>query len=349
VPNDVYRSWLNNSNQIDLNFFQLRDQAGNALPAVAPPNLRDFSNGRSPLDAPHTWDLAFSVDPFSRGLANSEVRRRSDDGHAVGADVYYTNPSMFVVPTNGGLFRNHVVGLSDANPLENIDGIQLWNPPGETDYPGFFATADKIYYALSNTPDLLFGDRVNNNWGVFRLGATMGLGGNDRVDALITDKDWNPDGIVEAIFSLTPDSPSLWGLDLQPGIAGFDDDFNGFVDDLSEVGLGDDFSAADLFYTSFNGWSRIAVTGDVKFGAIPMNGFPALDQNLPFIAGNLGLLATDNIDAIELAQTGTFLNIPMIVPAPGVWVVVPEPSSIALGLVALAMFVPRALARRAKS
>ncbi|MFN7767022.1 MAG: hypothetical protein ACK5WR_14085 [Planctomycetaceae bacterium] len=341
-PTRVYYSPLNGTNFLDPISNSLIDRFGNPLPLVPPPDLLDFSNGKSPMDAAHTWDLAFSVDATSVGALGSSVNFRATNGHAVGADIFFSNPTLIPIQSNRWLVGNTNFGLLDkANLAENIDGMQLWQPPTEVDYPGFIPSGDTIYYALDNTPDLLFANTLMV--GVFKQGVLdIGLNPLDRIDALITDPISNSDGKIEAVFSLTRNSPSLHGLDGLPGWANFDDDGNGLIDDLGEVGLGDDDSPADLFYTNFGGTFRIARTGDVSFGA------PGLNQFIDFRAENLGLLSTDNIDAIDLALTGTWMQMPDGIGPVDQPVFIPEPSSVSMSLVGLLVCGLCAIARRSQ-
>jgi hypothetical protein len=130
------------------------------------------------------------------------------------------------------------------------------------------------------------------NLTVYAPPATMGLGPNDAIDALVlSDVDGSscilsPNGLLdpgydEALFSLTPDSPSLWGADGAPGVAGMDDNGTGGTDDPSETGWpgSDDLSPADIFYTTFTG------TGIT---------------NIYATAAKLGLLTTDDVDAADV-------------------------------------------------
>ncbi len=112
------------------------------------------------------------------------------------------------------------------------------------------------------------------NFGMYAGPGTMGLTPADTIDALVlSDTEAGhtpfvvptPDGILqpnaadEALFSLSRSSPSLFGLDLLPGVAGFDDDGINGVDDFGETGLGDDSSPADIFYTNFDGSSVLFI------------------------------------------------------------------------------------------
>ena len=65
-----------------------------------------------------------------------------------------------------------------------------------------------------------------------------------------------------------------------PGLVGVDDDEQNGIDDLGEVGLGDDCSAADVFYSTFDGTSTVFAEAET-----------------------LGLRATDNIDSLEIAPS----------------------------------------------
>ena len=316
-------------------------------------DVNALSAGWDPLDFEHTWDLLFSVDPFSVGRdgpapGRSQVNVSSAAGRPVGAELYFTNPQLMTnvaagAPTNRMLpfFLAPDLGLDAFAPLENVDALEVWDQVSagnEVPYPGFDRTGDDVFYSLAGVADIFRAPQAGPAGAtvLFQPGAAMGLGFGDDLDAMILDALFTQtqpvgagnDGIDEAIFSLAPSSPSLWGNDGAPGVAGVDDDGNGIVDDLAEVGLGDDWSAADLFYTDFTGGFRLAVTGDINFGAVPMAGFPAIPQNIAFTAENLGLLATDNVDGLDLAATGTVANLPAF--GGNAIAYVPEPATLAL-------------------
>jgi hypothetical protein len=105
---------------------------------------------------------------------------------------------------------------------------------------------------------------------IYRTPSQLGLLEDDDIDALALDVNFNNDGVVEALFSLAPNSPSL--------IAG-------------------GFSAADVFYTKFDGTFQLAGPANINF---------------PFVltANNLGLLDNDNLDAFDIVYTSTVLKIP---------------------------------------
>ncbi len=112
------------------------------------------------------------------------------------------------------------------------------------------------------------------------LDLTSSVNLRDEVDALVmwpTNYDRVNPGHDFALFSLAPSSPTLWGRDMQPGIAGVDDDgFNG-PDDLGEVGFGDDMSPADIFVTDFTGTFQLYLK-----------------------ANSIGMRRTDNVDALDV-------------------------------------------------
>ncbi|MBN2291214.1 MAG: PEP-CTERM sorting domain-containing protein [Pirellulales bacterium] len=114
-----------------------------------------------------------------------------------------------------------------------------------------------------------------------QLGLDLTPGANqlDEVDALViwaSNHDLVNPGTDYALFSLAPSSPTLWGGDGQPGMAGVDDDGLNGPDDLGEVGFGDDMSPADIFVTDFSGAFKLYLA-----------------------ANTIGMRNTDNVDSLD--------------------------------------------------
>ncbi len=118
------------------------------------------------------------------------------------------------------------------------------------------ASADDI---LVSNPDIIAG---SGTFGIYKDGvADIGLKAGDDLDALALEildlTQYGGSLIEEAYFSLAPNSPTLYGPDNLPNTA-------------------DDYSAADIFYTNFNGTFVLAYT-----------------------AASLGLFEGDDVDALE--------------------------------------------------
>ena len=199
-----------------------------------------------------------------------------------------------------------VDGLVDADSSRNaFFSLDLWSPT-ITGSGGTINACDILVTRDGTRTFSIYADGVDD----------IDLLAEDNMDALILSditaaEILFPDGYLDmgldvALFSLSSESPTLWGTDGAPGIAGVDDDGINGVDDLGEVGLGDDFSPADVFYTDF------------------LRSFnPLLDWqaggSLYATAEELGLLAKDNLNALDIS-------------------VVPEPTTIfLLGLGGLAL------------
>ena len=208
-----------------------------------------------------------------------------------------TNASGLLVPPTGfntTLYKGSQLGLSDQDDLDafNFDEFDLGGFGGVGDgipdrnvYYGLAAGsssldagADETNYDSKSTADDIF---INDPGTVYAHGGTMGLEFGDDLDGLVLF-DFQDHGELtivgdQALFSLAEGSPTLSkGIDL----------------------FGNEISAADIFYTNFDGSFSIFAT-----------------------ASELGLDATFDVDAIEV-QPST----------------IPEPFSICLlgaGLVGL--------------
>ncbi len=130
------------------------------------------------------------------------------------------------------------------------------------------------------------------NFDVYATSSDIGLISSDQIDALVlSDTEMGhtfsssatPDGLLqvddndEALFSLARMSPTLMGLDGAPGLVGVDDDSANGVDDLGEVGLGDDFSPADIFYTDFDGTFSLFIPSEAMGLQPELNDIDAAD------------------------------------------------------------------------
>lgn len=185
---------------------------------------------------------------------------------------------------------------------DDMDALELTpfdiTPDGIHDTPIYFSL-DPISPGLFGSPaDILVSPPATAGYTLFAGSTLLGLGAGDDVDALAlwdTLGNLAPDPGDYALFSLTPASPTLYGADTLPGLALVDDDGINGVDDLGEVGLGDDMSPADIFVTDFSGAFTLFLS-----------------------AGSIGMLPNDNVDAIDVE-----LNLQQ----PLDNVVVPEPAS----------------------
>jgi hypothetical protein len=129
------------------------------------------------------------------------------------------------------------------------------------------------------------------------------------------------DGKIEALFSLAPGSPTLTKFQVPNGLGGMRD-----------------LSPADILYTDFSGQFDIAgPTG--LLGNFPNNFLWKYDLT----AQNIGLLPTDNVDALDISETMTSSNIPMNpIPLGVEAVLIPEPAAMVYwGLGSLALIPPK--------
>jgi hypothetical protein len=262
APNDIFNAVaLSSNNTLDVTNINL------GLPQDAPPELNALSAGFEPLDE-DLWDIIFSVKKDSVGKGSSSVNFRATGGNAVGGDLFFTNPAL--QGTNRWLIENTRLGLLNTQP-DDLDAAEVFHSPAgfEVLYNGFTSFGHNVYFSLQGSADILIwtpGVGIGN----YRTSAQLGLGNNDDIDALALDVNFNNDGVVEALFSLAPGSPSL--------IAG-------------------GFSAADVFYTKFDGTFQLAGPANINF-------------SFELTASNLGLLDDDNLDAFDIVYTSTVFRIP---------------------------------------
>ena len=182
---------------------------------------------------------------------------------------------------------NTFVPPAGATVQDDMDALELTG----FDLDGDHVHDTPIYFSLDAASPSLGGGFTESDilvsppgvagFGLFAARGQIGLGVGDELDALAV---WDMDhdlvatpGTDYALFSLAPISPSLWGLDGGPGVAGADDDGLNGVDDLGEVGLADDASPADIWVTDFTG-----------------------AYTLYLAAATIGMLDTDNVDALDV-------------------------------------------------
>ncbi len=217
------------------------------------------------------------------------------------------------IPSIGPGVSNPFVAPPGFTAQDDMDALELTPfdlsiiPDGIHDTPIYFSLDPFSPGLFASPADILVSPPATAGYTIFAGSGLLGLGAGDDVDALAV---WDVAGDLAAsagdfaLFSLTPASPTLHGLDGLPGLAFVDDDGINGVDDLGEVGLGDDLSPADIFVTDFS-------SAFTLFLAAP----------------TIGMLATDNVDAIDVEL---FLQQPLEN--------VPEPTSfvlLALGGIAL--------------
>jgi len=267
APNDIFNTNLvsgTNSKDVDNTVL---DEPPLALPLPQrSQRLNSLSAGTEPLDR-ELWDIIFSVSDNSTGAPRSSVNARRFN--TVGADLFFTNPSL--QGTNRLLVTARNLGLAGPDP--EVDGMEAFDSRlgGEIPYAGFTSNADLVFSSLTGRNDLLSDSPfAGNNANVLTSGANMGLVSGDEIDALAFDIFLNDDASFEALFSLSPTSPTLGNRGL---------------------------SAADIFYTNFNNTFEIAGPANILF-----------DFDLTHT--NLGLLFGDNVDALDVVETSTIFGLP---------------------------------------
>ncbi len=293
APNDTFNArGFSGTNIID------DENAFFGFPQLNPPDINALSAGYEPLDRT-LWDFIFSVDRLSVGVNGSSVNFRSTLNGNAAADLFFTNPAL--IGTNRLLATDSSLGLT--HPIDNVDGAEVFDSRLgiEVPYRGFSVNNDDVYFSIVSGNTIQIAPDPNGGSNVFRQAATLGLVAGDEIDALGLDINLNDDGLIEAIFSLAPNSPSL----------------QTFV-----PALGRNLSPADILYTDFSGQFDIA--GQTGLLGI----FPGNLDFFDLTAGNLGLLTTDNVDALDIVYTSTIFNIPQSdIPVDTPVIVVPEPTA----------------------
>lgn len=239
--------------------------------------------------------LYFSVALGSRGAPATPVRNQFNRNQAAG-DRYVTNGRTALSPVavlgGGGPspllpggFPPHVISANQTRfneipsipppafngawiPPDNMDGLEIT----PIDLTGDLLHDTPIYFTVDagSSPvaagfrmaDILLSPPGVPAWGLYAPHFTMGLTPDDDIDGLAV---WDQ----QARGSLDPGADVVI-FSLRPGspsLAGPD----------GIVGTADDFSAADVFVSGFTGFFRLYVT-----------------------AGALGLLRTDDIDALDV-------------------------------------------------
>jgi hypothetical protein len=177
-------------------------------------------------------------------------------------------------PRNRGTLLGTQEDDLDALEMDSVFSVDL-NGDGIPDKPVFF-TLDRFSPSVmlggadcfDSSPDDIFVTRVRFTFSVYADGAcNIGIHINDEIDALVLSDvgtlGFLDVGLDQALFSLDPSSPDIFVFGASP---------------------------ADVFFTDFNR---------------PFN--PLLDWKLGgslFASANaLGLLATDNLDALDIMRT----------------------------------------------
>lgn len=259
-----------------------------------------ISAGYEPLDAEHLWDVMFSVDHDSRGVGTepNSVRAQWSAGQAHAADTFYTNPSL--EGSNRLLATSTALGIDNIQGESNMTSFEVWDSRKgvEIPYQGFRQgqwapggpiARDPVFFSVTGSSHIYLADLDAGSVEVKIEAEHLGLDAAlDDLDALSLDyfgleqfapDEYRSDNEREALFSLAPGSQALGGPD---GI----------------VGTADDYTAADIFYTRFDGTFEIAGPANINF---------------PFdlIAKNMGLTERDNVDALDIIYTMTSYDLPM--------------------------------------
>ncbi len=286
-------------------------------------NNDGHSNGEvDPTAAPVIY---FSADDSSMGAAGTEYRQQAVRTQAAG-DRFVTNgetnlsPAAVMSGTGPATIAGPVIpGRSSINLLSiNQDwynevpsigpaAINTYAPnPGETamddmdaleltemDLNGDFIHDTNIYFSLdaispglngASAADILLSTVGTPGFGVFASSSTLGLVAGDEVDALAVWDLSNTDILdIGSDYALFSLAPN------SPFLAGVDGIF----------GTTDDFSAADIFVTDFTNTNALFLT-----------------------AGSIGLLFTDNLNALDVEIGGG--GIPQVFEA----AVVPVPAAV---------------------
>lgn len=273
APNDIF-------NAINFSGTNIKDVNNGILQVFIPNNVNALSAGFEPLDAPSDfdgfsgiWDIKFSVSPNSQGLFGSDVNLRTIGNGTGGADIFWTGPTLY--GSNRLSSTDRSLGLLRTDNLDGMEVMESRVGANEIPYQGFSANVDDVYFSITGSGDI-YQNNINNP---FRTFGQLGLQLGDDIDALALDIEggglpFAGDGLVEALFSLAPGSPSLDGPDGIPG-------------------NGDDYSSADILYTSFNNAFNLA------------NIAPNPQENLgnypgPLNSAGLGLRTTDNLDGLDI-------------------------------------------------
>ncbi len=176
------------------------------------------------------------------------------------------------IPTLPPMIYNHYVPPQGATPMDDMDAVELlpFDLNGDLihDLPIYF-TLDAQSPSLTLFPggsgaDVLVSPPGQNNFGLFAPAPQLGLSPADEVDALAV---WDVNGDLVADQNPLTDFALFSLAPGSPSLAGPD----------LIVGTADDLSAADIFVTDFSGINMLY---------------------LPSTA--LGMLPTDNIDAIDV-------------------------------------------------
>ncbi|MBM3235288.1 PEP-CTERM sorting domain-containing protein [Candidatus Poribacteria bacterium] len=218
--------------------------------------------------------LLFSVDPNAVGMVGSDVREEAvdepppdgDPGNEAAGDVFKSRPTAPFGSWEGTLIdpakkSNDLIVDENALGLQAPANAGLVPPEDDLDAleteggPGIFFSLDSASPSIGGavTPDDILLSPFGP-FGIYADGVTIGLVPGDDLDALVlsdagTSLYLDP-GVDEALFSLAPGSPSLYGPDGIPGTA-------------------DDWSPGDVFYTNFTGGFGLYASHDylgLEFG-----------------------------------------------------------------------------------
>lgn len=265
-----------------------------------------ISGGLEPLDASMPWDLLFSLEQdHAEGQDGSRVNDRHNEFDAgVGATLFYQSNKSSHLGWNGAHKYPGKFGLRDIESAD-ITSMEIYDSRFALEKPfkGFSASGaaaletDFLFFTTDGSPSIHRLNLNTNHIDTVHDFTSMGLDPSDTIDALAYDGEFLADSLTtdiyvgdsnyEALFSLDPASPSLAG--------------------------NESYTPATIFYTNFDGTFSIA-------GPHPQDNEDVnLGWAFPLTAENLGLLPTDDVDALDLAFSAV---IPDAAPAdipPGPW------------------------------
>jgi hypothetical protein len=218
-------------------------------------NLEALSFGKDPIRNP----LFFSVDRVAVGLPGTAVFLQAQPGvEEAHGDVYVSLPPF---GSNALVIDEEQLGLTPGFFGDDLDGLELdTNPPHV--YFSIDALSASNGFGVGNLANDIFIDTFPLLFASGEL--DIGLAPGDDLDALVLDDTFQPGvlnpGIDQALFSLSPFSPSAFTLTGNP-----------YAPCVSEF-----LSPADICFTDFRG-------GFSPWAA----------------AGEIGLRPDDNVDALD--------------------------------------------------
>ena len=259
------------------------------LPFRAPPNLNGLTAGNDPIPLPGDsrmiWDIFFSVDREAVGQPFTAVNT-AQMGDNEASHVYVTNP--FFVGGHVLMAVNNALGLAGpddrpaAAPVDDLDAMELKDSrfQPEPPYPGFSGQGNNVLeldipHFTVNGSATIFAPNYNT---VYADLTTVGLVAGDDIDALVLDKDNG-----RALFHSLPVARRWQILPTR---------LSDPLDHVRPAGT------ADIFFA------------DLAMGTVEVAGPTNVSYPFPLIAENLGLLPSDNLDALDVTDSPTVYQIP---------------------------------------